>query len=218
MLRNPLLCIYLKHYFFSLKSITKIDYPWITYGAIGWLKKYIRQSHRVFEFGSGSSTIYFAKNAGSVVSVEHDWDYFKYVKSKIMHFENVTFLFKQPQSVNSLDFSYRSQTFPKYHGFSFENYIHTLSKFPDRYFDLILVEGRAREEALKLAAVKCKLNGYVILDNSERELYWRAVQNNGYLLKKHYFGFGPGLKSFWRTSVLIPVSYTHLTLPTIYSV
>jgi hypothetical protein len=51
-----------------------IDYrpatPWISYSVIRALEKHLTRSSRVLEFGSGMSTIWYAKHAGEVFSVE----------------------------------------------------------------------------------------------------------------------------------------------------
>ena len=46
--------------------------PWITYPCIDLLNEHLKPSFRVFEFGCGSSTSYFAARVGEVVCVEHD--------------------------------------------------------------------------------------------------------------------------------------------------
>ncbi|WP_298125321.1 hypothetical protein [Brevundimonas sp.] len=45
--------------------------PWLTYGAIRSLERLVAGRH-VFEYGSGSSTGWFARHAASIVSVEND--------------------------------------------------------------------------------------------------------------------------------------------------
>lgn len=45
--------------------------PWITYRAIRYIKPRIRDAN-VFEYGAGTSTLWFAENAKSVLSVEND--------------------------------------------------------------------------------------------------------------------------------------------------
>src|ERR1700722_2721923 len=46
--------------------------PWVTYSFIDFIKERLNKKHRVFEFGSGNSTYFYAKLAAKVVSVEHD--------------------------------------------------------------------------------------------------------------------------------------------------
>lgn len=46
------------------------EIPWISYDAIRELKQFLTKESRVLEFGSGMSTIWYAKHAGEVFSVE----------------------------------------------------------------------------------------------------------------------------------------------------
>ena len=50
--------------------------PWLTYPAIAQIKKLVA-GRRVFEFGAGTSTIWFAKNARQVVSVENNNEWYE---------------------------------------------------------------------------------------------------------------------------------------------
>lgn len=55
--------------------------PWITDGATDFIDNFINErtkqglETRVFEFGSGNSTLYFLSKGCSVVSVEHDFEW-----------------------------------------------------------------------------------------------------------------------------------------------
>jgi hypothetical protein len=49
---------------------TNPDRPWLTLTANKFLEQWIQPSDRVVEFGSGRSTLWFAKHAGSVLSIE----------------------------------------------------------------------------------------------------------------------------------------------------
>jgi predicted O-methyltransferase YrrM len=46
--------------------------PWFTFSAIEFLEAWIKPHHEVFEYGCGGSTLFFAKRAKSVASVEHN--------------------------------------------------------------------------------------------------------------------------------------------------
>lgn len=46
--------------------------PWITYPAIRFLAGRVRPDYKVFEFGAGLSTLWWAERVSEVVSVEHD--------------------------------------------------------------------------------------------------------------------------------------------------
>src|SRR5712692_963092 len=46
--------------------------PWFTFGAIDFLQSWVKPHHRVFEYGCGGSTLFFAARAARVVCVEHN--------------------------------------------------------------------------------------------------------------------------------------------------
>jgi hypothetical protein len=54
--------------------------PWWSYGAIDAIKKLINGSTRVFEWGSGGSTLFFGQRAKSVYVVEPDRVWYDLVK------------------------------------------------------------------------------------------------------------------------------------------
>ena len=57
--------------------------PWITFAAIELLEKTLSNNDRVFEYGTGGSTIFFAKRAKRVISVEHDIEWYNNVVTKL---------------------------------------------------------------------------------------------------------------------------------------
>lgn len=46
--------------------------PWWSYGAIRYMDRYLTSTHRVFEYGSGGSSLFLARRAAAVVAVEND--------------------------------------------------------------------------------------------------------------------------------------------------
>jgi hypothetical protein len=46
--------------------------PWYTYPAILWLEPRLPRTARVFEYGAGNSTLWYAARAAQVTSVDHD--------------------------------------------------------------------------------------------------------------------------------------------------
>ena len=47
--------------------------PWITYPAQTMLEQIVRDTFRVFEFGCGNSSLWWAARAKEVVSIDHSW-------------------------------------------------------------------------------------------------------------------------------------------------
>lgn len=54
---------------------------------------------------------------------------------------------------------------------NFETYVKSIDKFPDNYFDLIIVDGRARPSCIKHAMNKVKTGGVLLIDNADRTYY-----------------------------------------------
>jgi hypothetical protein len=154
--------------------------PWVTYSFIDFIKERIKKEHAIFEFGSGNSTLFYAKYAGMVVSVEHDKDWYdKIVKDKP---ENSEMIFCE--LIRGGDYS----------------------KMPVKLgekFDIIIVDGRDRVNCCKQAIGALSSNGVVVLDDTEREFYKEGVD----FLKKNGFkqlafsGVAPGL--FYRKATSV---------------
>lgn len=49
-----------------------LELPWWSYGAIRHFGSFLRPAHRTFEYGSGGSSLFTARRAATVLSVEND--------------------------------------------------------------------------------------------------------------------------------------------------
>ena len=54
--------------------------PWVTYPAQSILAQLVRPDSRVFEYGSGHSSLWWAAHAKEVVSVDHDGNWVNRIK------------------------------------------------------------------------------------------------------------------------------------------
>ncbi|MBL0257980.1 MAG: hypothetical protein IPQ03_10865 [Bacteroidetes bacterium] len=61
----------------SKRNSVSREMVWLTYPVIDFLKNYLRKDMRVFEYGGGGSTLFFAKRVAELVTVEHDKDWFQ---------------------------------------------------------------------------------------------------------------------------------------------
>lgn len=152
----------------------KDEVAWITYGALDFLNSRITDDYRIFEYGSGGSTLFYSKRAQSVVSVEHDKPWYDLLKKELKRrkIDNCDYRFvKSHESKNSLHeyfSSWREQ------GVSFRDYVLTINDFEDNFFDLVSVDGRSRVACVRQAYAKVKPGGMVLLDNSDRRDYFGA--------------------------------------------
>ena len=123
----------------------------------------IDKNKKVLEYGSGQSTIEIAEKCRSIVSVEHQEDW--YNKTLRIIPDNCELLFKKP----TLHYE------PPHDGTyeEFEDYVKApLSKGP---FDIILIDGRARVACASI----CKRLGHkdtiVFMHDFERPEYQEAL-------------------------------------------
>ncbi len=160
--------------------------PWITIVAKNFIEKYLKdkskESLKVFEFGSGGSSSFFLKYANEVVSIEHDPIWYKLVKEKIEkgNIQGWSGFLHEPEKIDSalsssLDpgnpIHYYTST-EVFKDCSFKQYVTSIDKYSDNYFDIVLVDGRSRPACLMHSINKVKTGGLLILDNAEREYYF----------------------------------------------
>lgn len=152
--------------------------PWIAPAATLFLKDWLDKEHHMAEFGSGQSTVFFAAKVKEIVSVEHFRPWYDKVNAIFSerNLKNIDYRFitesknenpgikELSKEMNSYDSSFKIKE-------SFADYFLALNDKPDGYFDLILVDGRARPECVFASIDKLKPGGLMILDNSERERY-----------------------------------------------
>lgn len=175
--------------------------PWMTFGALDWLDKNIRREHKVFEWGSGGSTLYWAKKAGYVCSIEHNSEWYEQVRRILTDSGLNNFDYKLMELGNNHISGNHHSQYPNPIKQSLESYCRAIESFPDNYFDLIVIDGRLRLDCAKLAIAKVKDNGRIILDNAERKEYLPIFE----LMKdwKKIVFRGPGLYNLYPWDTVI---------------
>jgi hypothetical protein len=118
--------------------------PWYTYPAIEFLERTAGADQRVFEWGSGNSTLWWAERARQVVSVEHDRRWYEQIRSTM------------PQHVTLQ------------HCVAAEDYVVQIAKYPRGTFSTVVIDGEARNECARLAAEYADARGIIVFDNSDR--------------------------------------------------
>jgi hypothetical protein len=185
--------------------------PWLTFSAIRFLDKYVTSAMNVFEFGLGGSTLFWGSRVNTLVSVEHDPKWLERVTFAMQAkgWANWKVHLAEPKLVKSLDGSdpadpneYVSSD-DAYHGCSFREYATSIEAYPDRYFDIVLVDGRARPSCVKHAMSKVRDGGLLVLDNAERSHYATVLEafSSDRWVKQQFYGPGPYVSHFWLTSI-----------------
>ncbi|TAV04249.1 FkbM family methyltransferase [Rhizobium ruizarguesonis] len=191
------------------------ELPWMAYPAIDYLSSFLEKSHKVFEYGAGGSSVYFIRRVAELISVEHDERWFEETRNIVTNLSaelKVTWkgFFAPPKHTGkptitdpSDPLSYASSD-AAYAGMTFEDYCSAIDSYPNEYFDVILIDGRARPGCFLHCMNKVKFNGYIVLDNAERETYAyieRTAQTFGFEVKE-FWGPGPYNDYPWRTIFL----------------
>jgi len=153
--------------------------PWTSQASIKTFEKILTKGMIGFEYGSGNSTIFFARLIKNLGSIEHNPGWFNNVKANLLklNFTNVDYRFIPMSKDTSLkhdytfykDFNLTERDFQirtEYH-----DYFSFVKEYPENHFDFIMVDGRARVECCLNAIPKLKSNGIFVLDNSDRARY-----------------------------------------------
>lgn len=131
--------------------------PSITHEAVVFLENFMLEhpNAKILEFGSGSSTIWFAKRTKNLVSIEHHPDWYNRVLYELANCSECNFanviLHEQP-------------------------YYKICTHFPNESFDLILVDGRNRKGCIVNSIPLLKHGGVLMIDNAERPYYQEALE------------------------------------------
>ncbi|OGX25092.1 MAG: hypothetical protein A3D10_09250 [Omnitrophica WOR_2 bacterium RIFCSPHIGHO2_02_FULL_48_11] len=168
-----------KHIRRWLKSLQK-DYllnngiPWITYDAVDFIKNCFPKNAKVFEYGSGGSTLFWLRHNSICVSVEHDSTWFNVIQKRLSNHKNIDYRLVQPEKSNEpfgnqdpADPELYLSSDPQFIGYNFKKYVCQIDTFPDNYFDIIFIDGRARPSCIMHSIQKLSRKGTLILDNSE---------------------------------------------------
>ena len=216
-----------KHYFGSVPSDEFGVTPWFTYPAISMLRQIVNSDSKIFEYGSGYSSLYFKSVAAELISVEHNskWgDILRKSSPELdlrihpeeLEIENVSS--KEIQAYMECNFEEPvgpSKSENLEHGLinrSFSNYALEITKSPRGHFDVIVIDGMARQLCAFIASLYVAHDGLIILDNSDR---WQYNDIQKYLMDQG-FGridfWGPGpinsfgwCTSFFSRNILIPI-------------
>jgi len=163
---------------------------------------------RVLEYGIGGSTLFFLERGCNVISIEHDPEWAQKLYSQVFPLSSRwQLLLIPPVKVNrkmnkETDVEYAS-SYPGYTELSFQRYARAVENYEDGFFDVVQIDGRARVACFKHAIKKVKRNGFLVLDDSERERYAEAHRLADFLgwSKTEFFGPTPYQNCFQSTCV-----------------
>ena len=130
------------------------DLPWITPDSYKFLDQYLQPCDIGFEFGSGRSTLWFAKKVSKLYSVEHDAAWY----------EKIDKLIKEAKLINVSYFLYE---FVDVETGNLPEYVNVINEVKDGSLDFVMVDGKYRDLCAQASINKLKNNGILILDNAD---------------------------------------------------
>jgi hypothetical protein len=151
------------------------------------LERVVQPHFRVFEYGAGNSSLWWASRVAEVVSVEHDAAWAELVQSRAP--ANLTVVSKPFGAPADADRRVLIDAFMAAHPEPplsgdlnrdigdglvcepFAAYLTELTTYPAGRFDVVVVDGMARAAAAWLAARFVKPSGIVVFDNADRWQY-----------------------------------------------
>jgi predicted O-methyltransferase YrrM len=122
----------------------------------------LKQSDSCVEYGSGRSTIWFAKRVGQLTSVEHDKQWHSAVSGRLAS-----------QGLTNVNYILAPRDQPDEQGGE-SAYTRTACEFTDDSLDFALVDGIYRDHVTKVILPKIKTGGILAIDNSNWYLPTRS--------------------------------------------
>ena len=124
--------------------------PWLTYSFLDFIEGRLTKDLTLLEYGSGNSTLFFAKHLLHIRSIEHDEDWFNKIKTQVPKNATITHI---PLINQQYEKAVLEET---------------------KHYDIVLIDGRERIKCLKNATQRLTDKGVVILDDAERPQYQEA--------------------------------------------
>jgi cyclopropane fatty-acyl-phospholipid synthase-like methyltransferase len=149
----------LSHNVLNAKTPLDLEIPWFSYAAIDFLENLLDKGMTVFEYGSGGSTIFFARRVKSVLSVEDSDTWHELVTERL-----------RTKGLANASLKLCPFDFKAANGFEKSDYLHAI---PGEKFDVIVVDGMeewtlVRPICFKKAEEHVKKGGIIIVDDSWR--------------------------------------------------
>jgi hypothetical protein len=189
----------------DIDDLVSLDIPWWTYRAIQIVERRLIEldgEARVFEYGSGASTVWLGNRSKEVHSVEHHADFAKVMRrvlaqaglnDKVMLLEIAAEASSDPitrsgrKGENHVDYTAYSQAIKEVGGL----------------FDVVVVDGRARVACCMACLPYLAPGGLIVFDDAQRPRYREGLQRSG-LPVRRIWGWVPSLPYPRQTALLGP--------------
>jgi len=170
----------LAHNILNDKTPLDLEIPWFSYAAIDFLEGFLKPYMTVCEYGSGGSTLFFARRTKSVFSIEDNPKWFELVSRRL-----------QKKGIANATLKLAPFDFKNPVGFETSEYLNAI---PDEIFDVVVVDGseewtQVRPMCFKHVEKRIKPGGIIIVDDSWR---YPALRTNNHAQRCEVFqSLGP---------------------------
>ncbi|MCX7049579.1 MAG: SAM-dependent methyltransferase [Candidatus Sumerlaeota bacterium] len=151
--------------------------PWYTYPAIEFLDKLNLSDKTIFEYGSGFSTLYWAKRAKSVITIEDDKVWFDKISPQVPPNTAI-------HLITDMD---RYAAAPRQ------------TPGPGGKYDVIVIDGKERYSCAQVAVSCVNDDGFIILDNADWFPNTVNFLSNAGMIRVDMIGLGPINAYTWNT-------------------
>jgi hypothetical protein len=169
----------------DLDDLVSLDLPWWVYGAAERVDRFLADRDgkaKVFEYGSGASTIWLARRAGEIHSVEHHAGFADLMAGKVADLPHVSLRHVAARQVTTGTPATPSRRHG-HRGLDFTDYVRAIEAV-DGQFDVIVIDGRAREECLRRSVSRLAPDGLLVFDNCNRPRYQQALRSSGLVVER----------------------------------
>lgn len=129
--------------------------PWVNYSYLTFIEPRLHEELRVFEYGSGASSIYYEQRVGEYYAAEDNLEWLFWVKERVQNPENIIL--------------------------PFGKYYDAIEGKGE--FDIVIVDSKQRHRCVYKAIDHLTAEGVIILDDSERVRYekvFKKMVQNGF--------------------------------------
>jgi hypothetical protein len=192
--------------------------PWFTYSAIEFLHHSVRESDRVFEYGAGYGTLWWASKASSVIAVEHDLQWIEQIRdslpgnAQLIHrpasdslgvsLDQTSAYFFKRMRRTKWTYDTDRETRRGLNDSQFLDYAREIARH-NTLFDIIVIDGMCRRLCAEYAVLHLKQDGMIVLDNSNRSDYdatFDILEEAGFR-QIPFWGLVPGANFHTCTSI-----------------
>jgi hypothetical protein len=156
--------------------------PWYSYPCVDFLRFREFSQKSVLEFGGGQSTVWWAKKARFVTTLEGDKAWFAELVQRVPDNAQVHYTSTESRKTNVAAVR------------------RILTEADQETYDVIVIDGLYRRDLVPIAIERLSQDGIIICDNAEGYGFFEAFRSSG-MARVDFFGMGAGGVLPYATSI-----------------